>query len=181
MQNSIIKFKIIFLLCLAFMSCVYAQKMNCYSRRCQIESEDLKSVYSDYITNHTTPNKYKHILFIDYLFVDNLNVYTIVEDDCVRNLFWKKPDCFFFNYNHLIYIYTKDCFKKKDSIWVDSLVSTTCDFFNFPKSYSRWKTDSISYIGSGNLFNYDPETIEYKTRKGKIISKKRVEKVLFSK
>lgn len=173
--------RIILLFCLMNVNCLYSQELNCYSKQCKINLADLKSVCSNYVTNYTTPDKYKYILFIDYLNVNGINTYTSVENDCVRNLFWKKPDCFFFDFNHLIYIYTKDYSQKKDSSWLESLVNITCNYFNFPKSYSHWKTDSISYIGTGNLFNYDPETIEYKTKKGKIISKSRAVKMIFSK
>lgn len=180
MRNKHIIIRIIALLCLLMTNIINSQELNCNSKKCNFDYRDLIVVCNDYVVNYTTIDKYKYMLFVNCITVDSINLFTIVEGNSVEDLFSKKPDCYMFKFNHLIYIYTKDYNQKKDSTWMDRLVNVTCDYYNFPKKYAtRWKTDSISYIGTMDLFNYDPVTYEYKVRNGKIFSKRWRERMLW--
>ena len=101
------------------------------------------------------------------------------------NCFIKNQNVFFHYRNNLVYLYTENYKQKKDTVWLNTILLETLDFFKFSGTVLvNWSKDSIvSCEGSFLLVcEYDPIITEYRVYNKEIIEESyNLKKMLYPK
>jgi hypothetical protein len=126
-------------------------------------------------------NKKDVTILIDYMTNDSVDIFRLNGSLDGLELVYKKPDCFLYYRNNLIYLYTENYYTKKDTIWLNTVLFETMKFYRDLEIKINWENDSISKFSFSLYCEYDPSIIEYKIYNGEIIEQKFCTEMLYPK
>ena len=123
---------------------------------------------------------------------DSIDIFRLNGSMWSFEMFFKKPDCFFYHRDNIVYLYTENYANKKDTIWLNTVLletlklsgrsgKTIIDWSN-DRTIIDWSKDSIIALPSfttNYMETYDPIIIEYKIYKGEIIEEKDCNEMLY--
>ena len=167
-------------LCLFFLICetLNSQSLNCNLGMSSQANANLLVAYNEYVTNY--PINYS-IVLIDYVQQqDSFSFFRICSSKEIFELFYKKPDCYFLDKTNIAYLYTKDYYQKKDTVWLNKVFQETRKILKSPDIKVFWKNDSILSIEGYFIAEiYDPVIVEYQVLNEKIVKKYICEKMSY--
>lgn len=166
-----------------FNTFIKSQEINCYKSVCFNRKNDLVEAVNDYILADQSKNV---IINIDFIKKDSLSLFRIVGRMQPFQLFFKKPDCYFFVNNNICYLYTEKYKQNKDTKWLDLVLNRTFEFLDLNPEIEHlikvnWEKDSILEISNFSypIDEYSPIVIEYLVYNGKIINKESKNSMLY--
>lgn len=166
-----------------FNTYINSQEINCYESVCFERKNDLIKAVSDYLLTDQSENV---IIIVDFIKKDSLSLFRIVGRMQPFELFFKKPDCYFFVNSDICYLYTDKYEQNKDTIWLDFVLNRTFEFLDLNPEIEllievNWEKDSIIKVKNFSypIDEYSPIVIEYLVYNGKIINKEPKKSMLY--
>ena len=167
-----------------FFGCASAVLMAQEKIKCECDSIDLKfrdNLYAVIDKNINEFNSKNEIILVDYMSNDSIDIFRLNGSIFSFELFYKKPDYFFHHRDNLVYLYTENYANKKDTIWLNSVLLETLEFFKGSGvTKVDWAKDSIIKLPYYFIeMSYDPTIMKYKVYNGEIIEEKYCNEMLY--
>jgi len=154
-------------------------KFNCESIDFKLK-DNLHIVIDNYINFLDHKGE---LILVDYMSNDSIDIFRLGGSICSFELLYKKPDCFFYYRDNIVYLYTENYTNNKDTIWLNNVLLETLKLSGRSgTTIIDWSKDSIIALPSNYIKGYEtynPWIIEYKIYKGKIIEEKNCNEMLY--
>ena len=133
----------------------------------------IKKFYTAYSNFIKTNKCSKSIILTDYKKEDSISLFILKESKFLYNFNLKKPDICLYDSLNIIYIFTDNWYKQKDTKWLNKVLYKTIKTLDLHPKNTYWTSDSIfrfDTIHFINYYEYSPPVL-YKVYKNNIISK----------
>jgi len=136
-----------------------------------IHSEELLTAVKTHI-NRVNPhnNRTPTIYLVDFFQKEGLNKYRIIANKWPCAPLFRQPDCIVrLDSFTIVFLYTPDYRKPKDSLFLDILEREMSSVFNQTMGYN-WETMTTSRYVRWPVIRFTPKVVEYIFQEGKLIN-----------